>query len=416
MRRYPLLYCAAAALGLLIPLGAEAGPYGAGYAPNALSCLTPNQVKTHPITVANTGDINWTTQQPKPFNLSYHWFQGDNKVVWDGLRTSLPTVVGGKNSILKNNVTLNANLQAPNDLGTYSLRWDMVHEGVTWFSKEGVATGDQTVEVKSSCPSSLLQLCTKITCGVFALSPAIEQVVPFISNITPGGHVAVKGLLFGNDPGELWLKGLKRWNGAPHGDVKLGIATEPGKDFWATKSVLGVIPGTITQVKDQPAKLQIKTKMGLWSNEYSVDFRAAKSLVMLKYPDPAVKLIACGTDSNKDVCNGWADPDDGDWFAGFCAQTFYGWHYNVQGAIGVDTGIDTFQITLKNGWELDGGTIHGIGPHSGGSASGVGAVPSNVTSWNPSFNWLVRDSPLWDNSECHGADVWISGPKGVPWK
>ena len=57
----------------------------------------------------------------------------------------------------------------------------------------------------------------------------IKQVVPFISNITSSGYVAIKGSGLGNINGELWLKGLKKWNGASVGDVKLSIPSEQGK-------------------------------------------------------------------------------------------------------------------------------------------------------------------------------------------
>ena len=402
MRRSRFLFYVAVVLGLLIPLSAEAAPYGASYVPNSLSCLTPNQIKTHPISLTNTGTNAWTIQRPGGYHLSYHWFQGPNQVVWDGERTYLPNQVNPNQS-----VALQANLKAPAALGTYTLRWDMVHENVTWFSTQGVLTGDQTVAVKSSC-------LTFGTSPGYSLigPPKIEQVVPFISNITPGGFVAVKGSWFGNDQGELWLKGLKKWNGAPFGDVKLAIATEPGKDFWKPTNVLGIIPGNIQQVKDQPVKLQIKTKAGKWSNEYPVNFIAAKDWVTLKYTDPAVKLISCGTNANLDECNGKRDPDDGNWFSWNCAQTFYGFHYNVWGAIGDDYGIDKFEITVKNGWVIDGGKVYVYVDQGEGSTSGPGAVPSNVTSWKPSVYWNV--SP--NDDLCHGADVYIVGPKGVPWK
>jgi hypothetical protein len=379
------------------PLTALAAPYGATYAPSALTCLTPNQVKTHPITVTNTGTNTWITTRPGGYHLSYHWFQGPNQVVWDGERTYLPNQVNPNQ-----NVALQANLKAPAALGTYTLKWDMVHENVAWFSNQGVPTGDQTVEVKSSC----------FTFGTFIVPPKIEAVVPFISNITPGGYVAIKGSWFGNDQGELWLKGLKKWNGVAYGSVKLAIATEPGKDFWKPTSVLGVIPGNITQVKDQPVKLQIKTKAGKWSNEYPVNYRAAKDWATLKYTDPAVKLVSCGTDANLDECNGKRDPDDGNWFSWACAQTFYGFHLNCWGCIGDDLGTDKFEITVKNGWVIDGGKVYVHVDSGEGYTLGPGAVPSNVTSWKPSVQWNVSSN----DDLCHGADVYISGPKGVPWK
>jgi hypothetical protein len=45
-------------------------------------------------------------------------------------------------------VMLRAKVKAPSNAGTYTLRWDMLQQGVTWFSQKGVATRDQTVAVK----------------------------------------------------------------------------------------------------------------------------------------------------------------------------------------------------------------------------------------------------------------------------
>jgi hypothetical protein len=274
---------------------------------------------------------------------------------------------------------------------------------------QGQATASLTVK------SSLVELCTKVNCADLlsaVVAPKIDQVVPFISNITPGGAVAIKGSGLGAVEGKLYLKGLKKYNGVDLGPVEVPIAKEPGKDFWNPTNVLGFIPGNITQVMDQPATLQIKTAGNKWSNEYPLNFKAAKEFVMLPYTDPAVKLIACGTDSNRDVCNEWADPDDGLWFASICADTFYGFHLNVWGAIGDDVGTDKFEITLKNGWVIDGGKVYVYVDQGEGYTLGPGTVPVGVTSWKPSVQWNV--SP--NDDLCHGADVYISGPKGVPWK
>jgi hypothetical protein len=118
-------------------------PYGATYAPNPIPSLNRNQTIGIPIKVTNTGSLTWTPANPNPFKLSYHWFRGAQEVIRDGLRTNLPAPVASTKS-----VTLNANLRAPSSPGTYTLRWDMLHENVTWFRAKGVPTGDQTVVVK----------------------------------------------------------------------------------------------------------------------------------------------------------------------------------------------------------------------------------------------------------------------------
>src|SRR5207248_4370370 len=68
-------------------------------------------------------------------NLSYHWYDGAGKVLsWDGLRTSL---AGMRPNDLR---TVNVRVAVPTTAGTYTLRYDIVQEGVTWFSDAGMQT------------------------------------------------------------------------------------------------------------------------------------------------------------------------------------------------------------------------------------------------------------------------------------
>jgi hypothetical protein len=122
-------------------LTVNASPYGATYSPAPVPNLTISQATTVAVTVTNTGSLTWGANSA--FRLAYHWVNGANVVVWNGRRTVLPQSVGPSQSL-----ALPANLQAPTTPGTYTLKWDMVHEGVTWFSSQGVATGNQTVTVQ----------------------------------------------------------------------------------------------------------------------------------------------------------------------------------------------------------------------------------------------------------------------------
>jgi hypothetical protein len=131
--------------------------YGANYGPGPLSTLARGQTTTVNVQVVNTGSLTWTPSAPNPFHLSYHWYNAGSvgagtapkalAIVWDGLRTNLPSPIGPQQTTLS---PLNANVQAPLAAGTYVLKWDMVQEGspVTWFSQNQVPTGDQTVGVK----------------------------------------------------------------------------------------------------------------------------------------------------------------------------------------------------------------------------------------------------------------------------
>ena len=118
-------------------------PYGAKYTPGTLQAMNRGQTRSLAVQVTNTGGLTWTPANPNPFRLSYHWFRGAQEVVRDGLRTNLAGPVA-----VNQGVTLNAKLRAPSSPGTYTLKWDMVQEGVTWFRNKGVATADQTVVVK----------------------------------------------------------------------------------------------------------------------------------------------------------------------------------------------------------------------------------------------------------------------------
>jgi hypothetical protein len=73
--------------------------------------------------------------------LSYHWFQGTTEVVHDGLKTSIPSNLDTNQS-----VQLDGKIKAPQQPGTYTLKWDMI-EGSSYFTEHGVPTGNQQVTV-----------------------------------------------------------------------------------------------------------------------------------------------------------------------------------------------------------------------------------------------------------------------------
>ncbi|MGH2471312.1 MAG: SpoIID/LytB domain-containing protein [Candidatus Limnocylindria bacterium] len=81
--------------------------------------------------VSNYGARTWT---PGAFALSYHIYDhGGTPVIWDGARGRLPSNVPPLTS-----VTVPISVALPSGTGTYRLEWDMVQEGVAWFSHLGV--------------------------------------------------------------------------------------------------------------------------------------------------------------------------------------------------------------------------------------------------------------------------------------
>jgi hypothetical protein len=89
----------------------------------------------------------WPNSGSHPVRLSYHWYDSNgNLVTWDGLRTSL-----GEDVPAGDDIHLQAKVIAPFHAGTYTLKWDMVQEGITWFSTQYSSwpwpTQDVTVNV-----------------------------------------------------------------------------------------------------------------------------------------------------------------------------------------------------------------------------------------------------------------------------
>jgi hypothetical protein len=123
-----------------------------------------------------------------------------------------------------------------------------------------------------------------------------------------------------------------------------------------------------------------------------------------------VKVLSCGTDGNVDACNGQQDPDD-DGFSAGGSDSFNGFHYNVWGAIGDDSGTDKFQVALKNDWVMQ-SFGWSVNVDSGEGAANKPGGFSQVANWQPSVGWWV--SP--NDSLYYVGVVTITGPAGVPHK
>jgi hypothetical protein len=96
----------------------------------------------------NAGSLTWSPSGSNPVRAAYHWKNGacpgTTTAVWDGVRTVLPGDMSTGQS-----ATINASVVAPPTPGTYCLVFDMVREGITWFSTQGAATRQKQVTVQA---------------------------------------------------------------------------------------------------------------------------------------------------------------------------------------------------------------------------------------------------------------------------
>jgi hypothetical protein len=118
-----------------------------------------------PLTITNTGALTWPATGKKPVQIGYHWMADDGitLVVLEGRRTALAEDVPSDTTI---NVV--ASVKAPDKPGRYVIWWDLVHEGVTWFSDAGAYGYRKSVAVGTTpSPSKARKKRTSLTINAY---------------------------------------------------------------------------------------------------------------------------------------------------------------------------------------------------------------------------------------------------------
>ncbi len=95
------------------------------------------------VPLTNTGWLTWDSEASAPVFASYHWLDRQGRMlVHDGERTPFPKPVAQGESC-----TIDLRVVAPDVTGRVTLVVDLVHEGRTWFSEQGVTPLDVQIDL-----------------------------------------------------------------------------------------------------------------------------------------------------------------------------------------------------------------------------------------------------------------------------
>jgi len=100
------------------------------------------------VSVKNTGALTWNKNGDNPVYLGYHWIDFNSKetVVFDGKRS----IISEDGVDIGDEVVFNLKVTSPSEPGEYILQVDLVQEGVTWFSFQGVPVLEKFITVDIS--------------------------------------------------------------------------------------------------------------------------------------------------------------------------------------------------------------------------------------------------------------------------
>jgi len=107
------------------------------------------------VTVRNTSIRPWPATGDQPVALSYHWIDPakNQVIIFDGMRNHLPYDLAPGDSL-----TLAAQVIAPDRPGQYALQWDMLQEGVTWFSTRGQPVTEVAAQVEPAAHAQSINI------------------------------------------------------------------------------------------------------------------------------------------------------------------------------------------------------------------------------------------------------------------
>ncbi len=105
---------------------------------------------TVPITLKNTGALTWSWGGGNPFRIGYHYYRNRSRLTIPpqfDLRTDIPEDI-----LPDETVTIEVRVALPEEAGNFTLEFDMVHEGITWFKEQNSPVLTRWITVETLAP------------------------------------------------------------------------------------------------------------------------------------------------------------------------------------------------------------------------------------------------------------------------
>ena len=215
--------------------------FGASYAVAPLTPLQPGGRIALPVTLKNNGLATWSAGGANPIHVAAHMFDATGQtVVWDGERTSLPGDVAPGQSLITTVI-----VNAPAQPGPYTVKVDLVREGIAWLSSYGVTPATIVLQDIEDYRAMFQLSSTSISRAAPSVSVTVTN-----SSITTWSNSGPNAI----DLSSHWLAAdgtVLSWDGPR---AALGAAVAPGASVIVTLPLATPPPGAAALVVDLVAE------------------------------------------------------------------------------------------------------------------------------------------------------------------
>jgi hypothetical protein len=257
----------------------------------------------------------------------------------------------------------------------------------------GGCTGQATAQITAYVPFFLCWYCANYNCGdLLILPPKIQSLST--ASLEPGTTFNIQGSGFGATPGQATIA-LTDFKGANR-VIPLEVLGS-----WSDKLLTVRVPADLSELKDQLALVTV-VRGTVKSNSVFAVFHPAQEIVNV--PRSLVTVGSCGQGV---ACNSCNDKKSGGCFMFDSDASINGYHLSEAFLClsGGGSGVDSYALSLKNGWRL--------------ANAVTGQMQGNVTlSGFAKDSTNIQGSVSWKVGTCGQAlyqiTLQIIGPRGVP--